>query len=104
MNILLPNIAYAQTAPPQSVLEFIGKLSTNILNPIIAILFSLALVYFIYGVAVYIWNPNNEEARTKGRKSMFWGIIGMFIMTSVFGIMQFLINSIGSDVVLSQYV
>ncbi|MDO8521139.1 MAG: hypothetical protein Q7S52_03420 [bacterium] len=102
-NILLPETAYAAT-PPQSVLTFVGKISTNILNPIIAILFALAFVYFVYGVAAYIWNPDNEEARTNGQRSMLWGVIGMLIMVSVFGIMRFLISSIGADANLMNYV
>ena len=104
-NLLLPSVAYAQGTPvPPTVLVFIGKISTNILNPIIAIMFALAAVYFFYGVAAYIWNPNNEEAREKGRKGMLWGIVGMFIMVSVFGIMRFLISSIGADSALMNYV
>ena len=102
--IALVPTAYAATAIPAPVLTFIGKISTEILNPIIAIMFSLALVYFIYGVAAYIWNPDNEEARATGRKSMLWGIVGMFIMVSVFGIMRFLISSVGADPGLIDYV
>lgn len=104
MNLLFPNIAYAETAVPTAVLSFVGKISTEILNPIIAIMFSLALAYFIYGVAAYLWNPDNEEARTKGRQGMLWGIVGMLVMVSVFGIMRFLINSIGADSSLMDYV
>ena len=103
-NLLLPETAYAVTTVPPKVLSFIGKISTEILNPIIAILFALALVYFIYGVAAYLWNPDSEEAREKGRKSMLWGIVGMFIMVSVFGIMRFLISSIDADPNLMNYV
>lgn len=104
MNILFPETAYAATTIPPTVLTFIGKISTEILNPIIAILFSLALAYFVYGVAFYIWNPDNEEARAKGRLGMLWGVVGMLIMVSVFGIMSFLISSIGADPNLMNYV
>ncbi len=103
-NILFPDTAYAATEVPASVLSFVGKISTEILNPIIEILFAFALAYFIYGVAAYIWNPDNEEAREKGRRGMLWGIVGMFIMVSVFGIMKFLISSIGADPSLINYV
>jgi len=103
-NIIFPETAHAATDIPPTVLTFIGKISTEILNPIIAILFSLALAYFVYGVALYIWNPDNEEARVKGRLGMLWGVVGMFIMVSVFGIMSFLISSIGADPDLMNYV
>ena len=89
---------------PLSVSHFIGKLYTEIFNPLIAVFFGLATAYFIYGVVYYIWNPDNEEAREKGRRSMFWGVIGMFIMVSVFAIMHFIINSIGADPTLMNYV
>jgi len=102
-NLLFLKTAYAAT-PPQSVLVFVGKISTNILNPIIAILFALAFAYFVWGVAAYLWRPDSEEARTKGQKAMLWGIVGMFIMVSVFGIMSFLISSIGADSALMNYV
>ena len=104
-SIFFPNVAEATppTIPP-SVLTFVGKISTEILNPIIAMMFAFAMAYFVYGVVSYIWNPDNEEAREKGRKSMFWGVIGMFIMVSVFGIMKFLIDSIGADPTLMNYV
>lgn len=103
--IFLPAVAEAAPPPiPASVLTFVGKISTEILNPLIAIMFAVASVYFFYGVAHYIWNPDNEEARESGRKSMLWGLVGMFIMVAVFGIMKFLISSVGGDPTLMNYV
>jgi hypothetical protein len=100
-------LSVAQAAPPPipaPAKSFIGKISTEILNPIIAIMFAAATLYFLYGIAVYVWNPDNEEAREKGRLGMIYGIIGMFIMVSVFGIMTFIINSVGADPALMNYV
>ena len=104
-SIFFPSVAEATPPPvPPSVLNFVGKISTLILNPIIAMMFAFALAYFVYGVVTYIVNPSNEDAREKGRQGMFWGVIGMFIMVSVFGIMRFLIDSIGADPALMNYV
>jgi hypothetical protein len=97
----------AQAAPPvipSPVKTFIGKISTEILNPLIAIMFAVATAYFFYGVARYIWDPDNEEEREKGRISMMYGLIGMFVMVAVFGIMKFIISSIGADPALMDYV
>ncbi len=105
IQLFFPNIAEAAVPPiPPSVLNFVGKISTEILNPIIALMFGLATAYFIYGIVGYIWNPDNEEAKEKGRRTMIWGIIGMFIMVSVFSIMRLLISSIGADANLINYV
>ena len=35
---------------------------------------------------------------------MLWGVVGMFIMVSVFAIMRFIISSIGADPTLMDYV
>lgn len=103
--LFLPHIAEAAPAEiPASVKSFIGKISTEILNPLIALMFVVALMYFFYGIVSYIWNPDNEEMRETGRRAMLWGIVGMFIMVSVFGIMAFLINSTGADPELMNYV
>lgn len=104
-NTFFPLRAEAATPPiPQPVLDFVGKVSQEILNPIIVIMFALATVYFFWGIALYIWNPENEQVREDGKRRMFWGVIGMFIMVSVFGIMRLIISSIGGDQGLMNYV
>jgi hypothetical protein len=105
MYMLSVRVAHAAApAIPTPVKTFIGKISTEILDPIIAILFVVATAYFFLGVARYIWSPDNEEAREKGKVGMFYGIIGMFIMVAVFGILKFIISSIGADPALMNYV
>lgn len=103
LTIPLAALAQGRNIPP-SVLRLVGKISTEVLNPLIALMFAVALAIFIYGVMMYIWNPDNEELRSNGKRSMFWGIIGMVIMVSVFGIMRFIITSIGADPALMEYV
>ena len=106
MNILLlflPSTAEAVVIPA-NVLTFVGKISTNILNPLIALMFGLATAYFVFGVVKYVWDPDNEQAREEGRRSMIWGIAGMVIMVSVFAIMRVLLSTIGADVKVMDYV
>jgi hypothetical protein len=84
------NIAYADVG------DLIAKINTVIINPAIIFIFALALAYFVYGVFVYMKDADNEEERAKGRQQMLWGVIGMFIMLSVFGIMKIIISTIGA--------
>jgi hypothetical protein len=52
LSLFLVRTAYAAPpAIPAPVKTFIGKISTEILNPLIAIMFAAATVYFFYGVA-----------------------------------------------------
>ncbi len=77
--------------------EFFCHVITQIVNPVIELLFALALVYFLYGVFEFIANQSNDEAKTKGKSHMLWGIVGLTIMMGVWGILNVLLNTIGVD-------
>ena len=72
---------------------FIGKVDTLIINPLISLLFALAVVYFLYGVFEFLMNQDNEEAKTKGKSHMVWGIVGITIMMGVWTILGMIINT-----------
>ena len=78
-----------------SVVTLMRSVDRVILNPLITLLFALALVYFIYGLVQYLLSPDNEEVRKTSKSHMLWGIVGMFIMVSVFGIMTMILNTVG---------
>jgi predicted PurR-regulated permease PerM len=78
-----------------SVVTLMKSVDKVIINPLIMLLFALAMVYFLYGLARYLMSPDNEEVRKSSKTHMLWGIIGMFIMVSVFGIMSILLSTVG---------
>lgn len=86
-----------------SIATLMGKVNEIIINPIIMLLFVLATVYFIYGIVQYLISPDNEELRTSSKSHMLWGIIGMFVMVSVFGIMRIVLTTLGeSDITIEK--
>lgn len=89
MNLSLINVAYASSR----VDTFLANVNKEIVNPLIILLFSVALVYFLYGMFEFIANQTNEEAQTKGKSHMLWGVIGMTIMMGVFTIMNVIMNT-----------
>lgn len=76
-------------------LAFIHKVNQVIINPIIMLLFAVAVLVFLYGVFSYVGKSDSEDGRAEGSRHILWGVFGMFIMISVFGIMQLIMNSIG---------
>ena len=72
-----------------------SKILTNIAQPLISLLIALAVAYFVWGVLVFIQNADNPEKRKDGYNHMFWGIIGIFIMVSVTGIINLIKSTIG---------
>ena len=74
-----------------SAKDLIIKIQTEILNPLIGLLFVLATVVFMWGVIVYvIGGRGSDEDVSRGKKIMFYGIIGMAVMASAWGIVQLL--------------
>ena len=68
--------------------NFIIKLLTVIVNPLINLMFAAALVYFLWGVVQYIKGADSEPARETGREHIMWGLVGMFIMVAAVGIIM----------------
>lgn len=64
-----------------------------ILSPIIYLLFALALLLFLYGVFEFIKNSDDVEERKKGGQHILWGVVGMAIMLSVYGIINLILNT-----------
>jgi uncharacterized membrane protein len=74
---------------------FIGKVDTLIINPVIYFLFALAIVFFLWGVFECIKNQANGEKKNNCKEHMLWGLVGIFIMLSVWAIMSILVNTLG---------
>lgn len=90
---LFTPVAYAA----DTVYGLVKKINAAIINPLIVLLFALALVIFIVGLLQYLLNPTSDEDREKGQSHILWGLVGMAIMVSVWGIMTIIINTIGAD-------
>jgi len=74
--------------------ELLLSINEKILNPFIGILIGVATVIFLYGVIEFIAGAGNEEKRTKGKQHIVWGIIGLFIMVGVFGIINLILRTL----------
>jgi len=78
-----------------TVSDFIKILVDVIVNPLIRLSFAVALVVFLWGVFGYIKNADSPEDRKKGTQHIIWGLVGLFIMTSVFTILEIALNTFG---------
>jgi uncharacterized membrane protein YidH (DUF202 family) len=88
MGLFSPNIAYA------SLDSFIANVNRMIINPLILLLFALAVVFFLYGVVQFLANQDNEEKKTAGKSHMLYGIIGMTIMLAAFMLMNLILRTL----------
>ncbi len=64
---------------------------------IIPLLFTLATLFFLWGVVQYMLADANESKRETGKQYMVWGIIALTVMLSVWGLVNLLGNTFGLD-------
>lgn len=68
--------------------KFLGKVVTEIVNPIILLLAASAFVVFIWGVFNFITHAGDEGKRAEGKQAIFWGLIGLVIIFGAYGIIN----------------
>lgn len=85
----------AQETAAREAASFVSTFNTVILYPFIALLSAVAFLVFLWGCAQYIFNAANENSREEGLKHITWGIIGLVIMMTAWGIMQIATGTLG---------
>jgi hypothetical protein len=80
-----------------TIIPFLYKVNNLILNPIITLLFALATVYLIYGIVKFLSSDAGDKgsSREEAKKAILWGLVGMVIMFSVFGLIKFVLDTFG---------
>lgn len=82
---------------PISIVPFLNRVVDLIINPLILLMFAVSFLYFVYGIFNYLKQDLNSADKTRGeaRDAIMYGIIGMVIMFSVFGVIGFVMGTFG---------
>ena len=90
--VFVPALASAQNLGNlKTLIESIGNL-VGIALPIVV---AIALLAFFWGLVKFIFAQGNEEAKTDAKKIMIWGLVALFVMVSVWGLVGFIGDSLG---------
>ena len=87
----VPFLALAQGS--NTVLTIANRVKA-VLDAIVPIAITLALIWFIWGVAKYVTAKEDEE-KTEARSVMIYGVIGLFVIVAVWGLVGLLIQFTG---------
>ena len=92
-TLAVPLVALAQALNTASDL---GSKIINIINTVLVpVLFAVAFIVFLYGAfKTFIIGANSEEVKEEGKNLMLWGLIGFFVMVSVWGLVNILTGSV----------
>jgi uncharacterized membrane protein len=89
LSIILLTAFYPQVSFGQDFKTAVGGLRDFIMN-IVPILTSLAILVFFWGVAEYVFASDDKQAIEDSKKRIIWGIVGLFTIVTIWGIVQFL--------------
>ncbi len=92
----MPFVSQAAFACTPGIRNFLCRFM-DLIGLATGILAALALLVFFWGLVKYIAKADDEKAKAQGKSIMVWGVIALFVMFSVFGLVGFLQSSFGID-------
>ncbi len=87
--VFLPHLASAQTV---SNFEQLVEKIYGMLSSIVPIIVSLAVIVFLWGIFQLV-RSSSEDARKDAIKVITFGIVALFVMVSVWGLVAILSNT-----------
>ncbi len=90
-SLLVPALASAQN------IQSVFLLFSNLLNALIGMLITVAIVVFFWGLIKYLLSSGSTEEAHKGIHQMIWGVVAIFVMVSIWGLIALLQRTFGVD-------
>lgn len=90
--VVLPQVSFAAFDKIKGLLRDFK----SVLDLIIPIVFGLAIIFFFWGLAQFIRSVSDKTI-AEGKNKMIWGIIALFVMISISGIIKYIGDSVGID-------
>jgi succinate dehydrogenase/fumarate reductase cytochrome b subunit len=68
----------------------VGQVMQNIVQWLVILGFALAFFYFMFGVVKYLTAYDNEKARGESLKTISYGLIALFVIVGLWGLVAVL--------------
>jgi hypothetical protein len=78
---------------PSFTIDYVLSRISGIVNLAVPILGSLAFVVFLWGIVKYIYSAGDENKKTEAKNYIIYGLIGMFILVALWGILGIVLNT-----------
>jgi len=84
----------AASAQDLSNLQTLLNSIKNLVSLALPIVVGLALLGFFWGLMKFIFSAGDEGAKEKGKDIMIYGIVALFVMVAVWGLVGFIASSL----------
>ncbi len=96
--LALPLVSFATSHVIDSVGDVGSFIINTINNVLVPVVFAIAFIVFLWGAfTTFVVGAGDEEVKTKGKNLMLWGLIGFFVMASVWGLVNILTGTAPLD-------
>lgn len=99
--MLVPALAFAQglvtDCGQKSIQGYLCEIYKILGTYVVPMLSLAATGFFMWGIVMFIKNANNDKLRQEYKAYMTWGILALFVMVSVWGIIAIMGNIVGTD-------
>lgn len=93
VSIIATGVAFIPVAASAQTILTLLALANNVLNSLVYLFITLAIVVFFWGLIGYL--VSNGDDKTKGLNRMLMGVATLFVMVSIWGIIQLLQRTFG---------
>ncbi len=93
--------AVSTTEAPTDFRDLVYLILQDIFTPLVALIMGLAFVMFLWGVFKYI-TVASTEGKAGAKETIIYGLIGLFVMLSVWGLVKILTETFGVQDVIPQ--
>ena len=90
--LIAPTFTFAQSL---SGIDTLAKGIGTIVNTLIPVMMALAVLAFFWGLVKYIASASDEAAKEGGKTLMIWGMIALFVMVALWGILGYVQTQLG---------
>lgn len=62
----------------------------SLISATIPVLIALAFLVFVWGLITFIAASGSDSAKDEGKRRMIWGVLALFVITAIWGILALL--------------
>jgi hypothetical protein len=92
-----PAFVFAQRDPDLGNFTTLVEGVQDIIDLLIPVAASLAVLFFFWNLAQFVLGSKSAEDKAENKSSMLWGLVAIFVIFSLWGLVEFLRDTFGVE-------